>query len=695
MVFDYDAHFYTASIAVPQPGTPPGSPVPTVPRTAPDPRSIVLGVHVSIGKLPDVPMRPRLEDARIGYFTTTIDDFSDDLSRTPRQRFVNRWRLEKKDPAAALSEPVKPITFWLDRTIPLKYRDAITRGVLEWNKAFERIGFKDAVVVKVQPDDADWDTLDTDVASIRWMTNPDPEFGAIGPSHVDPRSGEILDADIGIESLSSRAIRNYRSQILVGNPAAEWAALMQSRDVPAAQGARGAESWRGPSHALICDFADVAAEQLGYALDVLEARGEVDPDSPEAQQFVLDYLTDVAIHEVGHTLGLRHNFRSSRIYTDRQLSDREFTANHGLAGSVMEYPPINLPRPGEQGGTPFQTVLGPYDYWAIEYAYKPIAPEQEKAELQRIASRSAEPELAYGTDEDNSLGIDPESLWFDLGDDPVAFAAKRIEIARDLIARQETRALKPEADYAVLRRSVNSAVRDAGRAAGIAARQIGGVRTLRDHPGSGRDPLAPVPAAVQRKALDILASGFLAADSFRLSPALQRKLAPDFAERADALFGGQGPVVTDYSIAGVVLDLQRALLGQLMSDGVATRLLDSEGKFERTSGTEKDVFRLSELYTRLTRDVWSEVGAKGDIPAQRRELQREYVNRVSSMLLRPTGASRADARSLLRVEARGLLARIQAATRRGGLSAEARAHLLDSAESLSLALEARLQRAGI
>jgi len=695
MVFDYDAHFFTASIAVPQPGSPPGSPVPSVPSTVPDPRSIVLGVHVSIGKLPDVPMRPRRDDARLGYFTTNIDDFSDDLARTPRQRFVNRWRLEKKDPTSALSEPVKPITFWLDRTIPLKYRDAITRGVLEWNKAFERIGFKDALVVKVQPDDADWDTLDIDVASIRWMTNPDPVFGAVGPSHVDPRSGEILDADIGIESLSSRAIRAYRSQILAGSPASDWAALLQSRDVPAAQSRPGFESWRGRSQELECNFADMAAEQLGYALDVLEARGEVDPDSPEAQQFVLDYLTDTTIHEVGHTLGLRHNFRSSRIYTDRQVSDREFTATHGLAGSVMDYQPINLARPGEPGGVPFQTVLGPYDYWAIEYAYKPVAPEEEKAELQRIASRSAEPELAYGTDEDNFLGIDPESLWFDLGDDPVAFATKRIEIARDLIARQERRALKPETDYSVLRRSVNSAVRDAGTSAGILARQIGGVRTLRDHPGSGRDPLAPVPAAVQRKALDVLASGFLAADSFRLSPALQRKLAPDFGARTDAIYGGQGPVVTDYSITGVVLDLQRALLGQLMSDGVATRLLDSEGKFERTSGTERDVFRVSELYARLTRDVWSELGAKGDIPAPRRELQREYVNRVSAMLLRPTGASRADARSLLRVEARGLLARIQAASKRGGLSPEARAHLLDSAESLSQALEARLQRAGI
>jgi hypothetical protein len=687
VVFNIDAHFVTGNINVPQPGTPPGIPQPTVPRTLPDPRSMLLGVHIAIGKLPETMMTPRLADARIGHFATTVQDFGDDLARSPRQRYVNRWRLEKKDPAAAVSEPVKPITFWLDRTIPVKYRDAISKGVLAWNAAFEGAGFKDAVVAKVQPDDADFDTLDADTASIRWMTNAQPFFGAIGPSQVDPRTGEILDADIGIESLSSRSVRTLRSQILGGQLGADWPALMQSPDAKPLEA-----RYESHAHSAQCQHAEFAAEQLGYAFDVLEARGELDPASPEAQQFVLDYLTDVTMHEVGHTLGLRHNFRSSRLYSEKQLSDPQFTATNGLAGSVMEYAPINLPLPGRSGGAPFQTALGPYDFWAIEYAYKPMASEQEAAELLRIAARSAEPALAYGTDEDNGLGIDPESLTFDLGDDPVAFAAKRIEIARDVIARQESRVLKPDTDYAVLRRSVNYAVRDAGRAAGILARQIGGIRTLRDHPGSGRDPLVPVPAAVQRQALDVLASGVLAADSFKITPATQRRLAPDFGERGEALFSGDVSVSTDFSIIDIVLGMQRALLAQLMSDGVATRLLDSEGKVD---GRASEGFRLSELYTRLTREVWSELGKSGDIAAQRRELQREHINRLSNMLLRPTAASRADARSLLRVEALGLLARINGASKRAGLSAEARAHLADSADTLTQALQARLQRAGV
>jgi hypothetical protein len=227
-----------------------------------------------------------------------------------------------------------------------------------------------------------------------------------------------------------------------------------------------------------------------------------------------------------------------------------------------------------------------------------------------------------------------------------------------------------------------------GRAAGILTRQIGGVRTLRDHAGSGRDPLAPLPAAQQREALDLLASGFLSADSFKLSPALQRRLAVDFQERGEALARGESVGSTDYSPNVQVLELQRAVLNQLMSDPVASRLLDSETK------EPKEALRLSELYRRLHQSVWSELSAPGDIPAPRRELQREHVNRLAGLVLRPAALSRADARSLMRAEVQALLARINAAARRSGLSPEAQAHLHDSADTLSQALSAKLQRAG-
>ena len=685
------AHYATAAIAVAPPGLAPGAPRPTTPRSLPDPRSLFMTLEYSIGKLPEQAMHPRAADPRLGHFVTREQDFGNELARTPTVRYVNRWRLEKKDPNAALSEPVKPIVYWLDRTIPLEYRDAITGGVLEWNKAFERIGFKDAIQVKVQPDDATLDTLDYAVTSVRWLTNSAPGFGAIGLSHVDPRSGEILGADIAIESLSSRAVRTLRAQVLAPR-AGDAQRLLQSpialgaADEPDASGTNGAAF--DPMH---CDYADFEADQLAYGLDVLAARGELDPDSPEAERFVLAYLRDVAMHETGHTLGLRHNFRASRLYTDAQLSDPEFTRSHALTGSVMEYAPINLAAPGAPRVAPFQTTLGPYDYWAIAYAYKPIAPEIEKAELARIAARSDEPELAYGSDEDNALGIDPDSLKLDLGRDAAAYASKRFAIARDLIRRQETRVLAPDQDYAVLRRVLAHAVRDAATAAGTLARQIGGVRTLRDFPGSGRDPIEPLDAAAQRTALDVLVRGWFGSEIFSISPALQRRLAPDFAARSDALAAGAGPVATEFSLARDVLGVQRALLATLLSDAVAARILDNQADVK--SG--RAPLQLTELYIRLDRAIWTELASASDITAARRELQRAHLDHLATLLLRPTAASRVDRRGLVRVQAQGLLSRIDAALRQGGRSLDARAHLQDCADTLRQALSAKLLRSGL
>ena len=663
-------HYYSGSIAVAQPGSPPGMPVPTLPKYVPDTRSLFVGHHYSLAPLPEPPMASRRADARVGLTTQSMLDFSDDLARSPRVRVVERWRLEKKDPQAALSEPVKPITFWLDRNVPLKYRAVVTEAILEWNKAFERVGFKDAIVVRQQPDDAEFDTLDYGYSSVRWMMSAVPGFGAIGPKHVDPRSGEILDADIGFETLSSRQLRSLRAQTLSG--AASFSAVLG--------GSRAEHA--GDAH---CQYGDLAAEQLGYALDLLAAHGELEPDSPQTEAFVRDYMKDTIMHEVGHTLGLRHNFRASRVYSEAQLADPEFTRVHGTTGSVMEYNAINLPRPGQRGGVPFMTTLGPYDYWAIEYAYKPIAPEQENAELLRIAARSNDPLLAYGSDEDAAVGIDPETIQLDLGADPIAYAAKRLEIARDLFGRQERRELKPDESYAVLRRSLAYAISDAGRAVGVLVRQIGGVRTLRDHPGSGRDPLKPTDAATQRQALDLIARNVLAIDGLAVTPTLQRRLAPDFEDRAD-----NPALPTDYPVPQRLLDLQRVVLNQLMSDAVAARILDSVGKADRPDMA----FQLSELYERLDRAIWSELAKGGNISATRRELQREHINRVASTLLRPSPQARADQRSLLRVQALQLQAQLDKALKRQGMDAATRAHLQDSAETLAQALAAKTTRAG-
>jgi len=697
-ILETQSHFFTGNIAMPLPGAPPGLPVPVLPRFLPDTRSLLVGQSFSLAPLPETPMAPRRADPRLGLFTTTVLDFGDDLALSPRQRYVTRWRLEKKDPAAEISEPVKPITFWVDRNVPTAYRETVRAAILEWNKAFEKIGIRGALKVEQQADDAKFDTLDYGYASVRWMMNANPVFGAIGPSHVDPRTGEILDADIAVEGLTTRNIRGLRAQVLAA-PTVAGASFAQAFDQlfepPAERAAREGLPFN-PQEQARCQHGQLAAEQLGYAMDVLEARGELEPDSPLAQQFVQDYVKELVLHEMGHALGLRHNFRASRAYTEAQLADAEFTRAYGTTGSVMEYNAVNLPRPGQTGGVPFQTTLGPYDYWAIEYAYKPMAagtkPADERNELQRIAARSKEALLAFGTDEDIFFGLDPETLQGDLGADPLAFAAKRLEIARDLFKRQETRELPPDRDYAVLRRSLGFAIADVARSVAVLARQIGGVRTLRDFPGSGREPLLPVAAGVQRASLDLMSRAVLAADGLSLTPALQRRLAPDYLDRADSI--GES---TDFALAQRLLDLQRALLNYLMGDGLAARVLDSATKVDRPA----EAFQLAELYQRLADDVWSELALGGaaarDIRPERRELQRSHVNRLVTALLRTTPTVRADARGLLRQQARQLLVRLEGAQRGGrrGADNDTGVHLADSIDSLRQALAAPLQRQGL
>jgi hypothetical protein len=666
VAIDINAHYALQRVSQPSSG---GN-FTALPATVPDVRSLFLGFYYNIAKLPPEPMRPRVADDRIGYFAQDRYDFGNDTRLSPKVNLIQRWRLEKKDPTAEVSEPKQPIVFWIDRNIPEKYRQSITDGVLEWNKAFEKAGFKDALQVKIQPDDADFDTFDVRHASIRWMPSARPMFGAIGPRQVDPRTGEILDADIGIDPARIRGRRSMRVEQI--RPPVALPALMGRPD-------------------RMCLEEEYATQELNFAFDLLEARGELDPDGPEAEAFVQADIKDVTMHEVGHALGLRHNFRASTVYTQAQLSDIDFTREHGIAGSVMEYNAVNIALPGEHQGAFNMTTIGPYDYWAIEYGYKEIAPEREAAELSRIASRSSEPLLAFATDEDNSFAIDPAANQGDLGNDPLAFARRRLQLARELWNRWQDRELKPDESYVVLRRTVARGLIVIGQSSSTVAKYIGGVSTLRDHAGSPRPPLNPVSAAQQREALDIIATGLFSADSFRFKPSFMRRLQVDYLDRGDIYDMGLSAPGIDYSLPGQVLRIQRDVLGTLMSDTVAQRIIDSEVKLDDPKGG----FRLSELYTSLHRAIWSEVRNGQEISPLRRNLQREHLARVANALVRPAPTMPADARALLRQDARALRDELKAVPTRSALSKETQAHIAESLSTLDEALKASLQRQGV
>ena len=672
-------HFATPRIPA-QPLTPAPVPLPTPPQATPDPRSMFFSFVYSFRALPTQPAAIRHADPRLGHFMESYSNLGDDLKANPRVHLVARWRLEKKDPAAALSEPVQPIVYWMDKNIPAKYRDSVKAGILEWNKAFEKIGFKDAIQAKQQPDDADWDNMDSTHASVRWFTGSDVGF-AIGPSQRDPRTGEILDADIGMSDVFGRGTRRFATD-----------------DVrPGGHGHDHHEhaGWTGARSSLAlteqqCTYLADQANEFGFALDLLALRDGMDLNGPEAEALAQAVVKDVMMHEVGHTLGFKHNFRSSTTVTQAQLKDKAYTEANGISNSVMDYNAYNLPLVGEPKASLTNTTLGAYDYWAVEYAYKQIPAEQEAAELARIAARSTEPQLAYGDDFDQGVGgpfdgFDPRSNQRDLGDDPLAYAKKRLKLSQELWERVQAR--KPQAgeDPFRARRSVADAFRQLGMTANNVSKYVGGIQAERIVPGvTPGQAFKPVDNAQQREALRFIASGLLSSNSFKFNPEFVAAQTLDYNEWADR---GQ-----PLSIPDAVAGLQGRVLDRLMSPATARRLIEQSSFLPEAQ--RKGAVSLSEVYGTLQTAIFSELKTGAEIDRMRRSLQREYLRRLQAQLNRATNGAAvyADAFSMARWHATQLVKELRVASVKPGLSIETRAHLVETQDMLDSMLKATLTR---
>jgi hypothetical protein len=648
-------------------------------QNVPDARGIQVTTHFSLAQLPPSDYRPRLFDARVGYFVEAFRDYSDPERDTPFGRYILRWDLQKRDPSAPLSPPKKPIVFYLENNIPPEHRPAVRDGLLMWNRAFERVGIKDAIEVREQPDNADWDSNDFRYNTVRWVTSPDSGY-AVAQFRSNPLTGEIVKANITIDGNWVRyAFFDYED---LANPLAAVPLPEPGRYDPRS----------------FCDRSHQAAAHLAFAataLDLVEM-----PDLPsEKQKLIYQSVREMSAHEMGHILGLRHNFHSSTLLSPAELHNTAITREKGIVSSVMDYCPTNVAPPGVKQGDYYSLVVGPYDIWAIEYGYTAVeakTPEEEMPALKRIASRSARPELAYGTDEECDFGAEPRSVnplitRFDLSNDPVTWAEGQVRLARTLIGRLEARAPRDGKSYSEARRKFSRLMGHQLGSVVQVSKMVGGVytsRAFRGDPGAGL-PQRPVPAAEQRRALGLIERYLFDTSGFQFPPTLLNKLARDVNWHWGVDVGQVINGSTEYPLREQVLGAQRAVLGRLLHPVLLSRLANNEMRV----ASPAEALTMPELLGRLSRSIWTEVkgsGPQAPISAMRRSLQREHLNQMIGLMLQPAPGTPEDARTLAWSELAALKARLIAASKVPSTDTYTRAHLSESTARVTRALDARV-----
>jgi hypothetical protein len=669
--------------------------------TLPDNRALTLHVRYSLSQLNENnTYRPRLADERVGYFVTTYQDFSNNKRRDSFVRYINRWHLEKQDPSSPLSPPKKPIVFWIENAVPVEYRKAIGEGVLMWNKALEKAGFKDAIQVQQMPNNADWDPADVRYNTIRWFNSVDGFF-ARGPARVNPLTGEILDADIIVDAGLVRDIQQDFRRLVEQNQGQQnslLSTLMGSGNLCPSVVNRSSSSKQKSFLSQIARANDLcygmeavqqsAIDRVGLSL--LSANTTL--KSEQMKEYVHQRLRWVIAHEVGHTLGLRHNFRGSTLLAPQELNNTNVTQSKGLVNSVMDYLPINLAPQGTAQGDFFPSFVGSYDEWAIEYGYAEsgaIIPQAEQRFLEEIAKHSTNPELAYATDED-IVDLNPDANRWDMSSDVLSYAQTQLDNARAMWTRLEKRYPNSGESYSELSELFDTVFWHYIQNTYFITKYIGGQSFYRNHAGdpNGRLPFESVPVAKQREALSALQKYVFAADAFHFSPQLLNKLAPsrwrDWATdlKVDRL---------DYPIHESILFFQNRVLGDLLSGDRLTRLQDIELK--SPSG---QALTLPELFTTLEESIWTEVLKPDDkslsISSIRRSLQRSYLNLLTSMVLRTADVPE-DAQTIAWYRLRQLQGSLNGFLRRygGDMDTYTKAHLEETRSRISKTLDAQIQ----
>lgn len=672
----------------------------------------LVTLYYSLVALPGNGFELREADPRIGYFVTAAKDFTKPGAGDRFVRHINRWRLAKKDPGLELSPPEQPIVFYIERTVPIRYRRWVREGILEWNKAFERIGFYGAIDVRQQTESefADIDPEDARYSFFRWITS-DAGY-AMGASRVNPLTGEIFDADIILDDAMVRGYLREYETLLKETPGAFfspreralfaedpfWHPLHGTRLEPSAEElelqARADAGADSLSEELLRDQASRAAHmahEMGRAqLALALAEAEVGGVLPE--EFVGRILKEIVMHEVGHTLGLRHNFVAS---TWKSLEDiAQAGPDEATVASVMDYNPVFVDVPPAEGEEKQEQrsymtgAIGPYDYLAIAYGYKPV---KEAKELEAIAARISEPGFDYATDQDVATG-DPYVVRWDIGDDPLAFANHRIDFAQAMLPKLKDRLIADGEDYTRLRKAVDSLVYDIHFAAQVAARFVGGERYHRDLKGEGaRPPIQVIPAERQRAAVKLIIERVLAPGAIELDPELVTLLGSN-----RWWHWGTRPEDAAYPLHDRIYSVQRSALSALVSPDRLERIYEHRRKLPPGG----DAYTLAEHFRALTAGLFSELGALGSegggeapaaplIEETRRSLQRLWVDALIRLAVKDKELGPRITRALAFSELESLEGRLRAAVAMvGATDAESAAHIRALQRRVSKALEA-------